>query len=249
MGRDSGFIALGSAYGQPDIILIPEVTLDMDQLEQRVAELYDLQKHVVIVVGEGMRDASGRQLGATTKSYDPAGNVIYSGAAEELKRLLAARFGDDFFGLRRKHESADSVIFTRKVGHTQRGGRPIKFDRFYAAQLGGKAVDLIVENKNNHLATLQWSRKDGFYLDSLPANKLRDPWKRIHPRRVHPSLFDAQRFQPSRLGKEYLMTILTNALGSDDTEELRAETFAAGKLSTRYQSVNIDIQRRIEVLK
>jgi len=249
MGRDSGFIALGSSYGQPDIILVPEVPLDMDHLEQRVAELYDLQKHVVIVVGEGVRDASGRQLGAATKSYDPAGNVIYSGAAEELKRLLALRFGDEFFGSRRKHESADSVLFTRKVGHTQRGGRPIKFDRFFAAQIGGKAVDLIVEGRNNHLATLQWSRADGFFLDSLPANKLRDPWKRIHPRRVHPSLYDAQRFQPSRLGKEYLMTILTNAIGFDDVEELRAETFSPGKLSTRYQSVNIDIQRRIETVK
>ena len=249
MGRDSGFIALGSSYGQPDIILVPEVPLDMDHLEQRVAELYDLQKHVVIVVGEGVRDASGRQLGAATKSYDPAGNVIYSGAAEELKRLLALRFGDEFFGSRRKHESADSVLFSRKVGHTQRGGRPIKFDRFFAAQIGGKAVDLIVEGRNNHLATLQWSRADGFFLDSLPANKLRDPWKRIHPRRVHPSLYDAQRFQPSRLGKEYLMTILTNAIGFDDVEELRAETFSPGKLSTRYQSVNIDIQRRIETVK
>ncbi|MDP1797404.1 MAG: 6-phosphofructokinase [Planctomycetaceae bacterium] len=249
MGRDSGFIPLGSAYGQPDIILIPEVPLDMDHLEQRVAELYDLQKHVVIVVGEGVRDQSGRQLGAQTKSYDPAGNVIYSGAAEELKRLLAMRFGDEFFGSRRKHESADSVIFTRKVGHTQRGGRPIKFDRFFAAQLGGKAVDLIAENQNNHIATLQWSRTQGFTLSSLAANKLRDQWKRIHPRRVHPSLYDAQRFQPSRLGKEYLMTILSNAIGNDDMEELRLEMFAAGKLSTRYQSVNIDIQRRIETLK
>jgi hypothetical protein len=196
-----------------------------------------------------VRDASGRQLGAATKSYDPAGNVIYSGAAEELKRLLALRFGDEFFGSRRKHESADSVIFTRKVGHTQRGGRPIKFDRFFAAQIGGKAVDLIVERRNNHLATLQWSRTDGFFLDSLPANKLRDPWKRIHPRRVHPSLYDGQRFQPSRLGKEYLMTILTNAIGFDDVEEVRAQTFSPGKLSARYQSVNIDIQRRIEILK
>jgi 6-phosphofructokinase 1 len=249
MGRDSGYIPLGSAYGQPDIILIPESPLDMDRLEHRVAELYDLQKHVVIVVGEGVCDASGRQLGAATKSFDPAGNVIYSGAAEDLKRLLAQRFGDEFFGVRRKHESADSVIFTRKVGHTQRGGRPIQFDRFYAAQLGGKAVDLIVEGRNNHLATLQWSRTSGFYLDSLPANKLRDPWKRIHPRRVHPSLYDAQRFQPSRLGKEYLMTILTDAIGNDDTESLRAATFTPGKLATRYQSVNIDIQRRIEVLK
>ena len=249
MGRDSGYIPLGSAYGQPDIILLPEVPVDMDHLEQRVAELYDMQKHVVIVVGEGVRDQSGRQLGAQTKSYDPAGNVIYSGAAEELKRLLAMRFGDEFFGSRRKHESADSVIFTRKVGHTQRGGRPIKFDRFFGTQLGGKAVDLILENRNNHVATLQWSGERGFYLDSLPANKLRDQWKRIHPRRVHPALYDKQRFQPSLLGKQYLQTMLTNAVGADDVEQIRSETFSAGKLSTRYQSVNLEIHQRIEVLK
>ena len=43
MGRQSGYIALGSAYGQPDAILVPEVELDLDHLEQRVRELYDLQ--------------------------------------------------------------------------------------------------------------------------------------------------------------------------------------------------------------
>jgi hypothetical protein len=43
MGRQSGYIALGSAFGQPDIILIPEVPLDVPHLEQRVRELYELQ--------------------------------------------------------------------------------------------------------------------------------------------------------------------------------------------------------------
>lgn len=248
MGRDSGFIALGSAYGQPDIILIPEIPVDMDRLEHRIATLYDLQKHVVIVIGEGVRDESGQQLGAQTKSYDPAGNVIMSGAAEVLKKRISQRFGDDYFGSRRKHESADSVIFTRKVGHTQRGGRPIQFDRFYAAQLGGKAVDLLREGKSNAIATLQWSEEGGFAVDSLLANKLRDPWGRIHPRFVHPSFYDVERFQPSRLGKQYLLTVLTNAIGQDDMESMRAEMFNPGKLSTRYQSVNIDIQRRIETL-
>jgi 6-phosphofructokinase 1 len=248
MGRDSGYIPLGSAYGQPDIILIPEVPLDMDHLETQVARLYDLQKHVVIVIGEGVRDQTGHQLGAATKSYDPAGNVIYSGAAEELKRMLALRFGDDFFSSRRRHESADSAIFTRKVGHTQRGGRPIKFDRFYAAELGGKAVELLVQRQNNTIATLQWTKSNGFHLSSLAANKLRDQDGKIHPRHVHPSLYDRLRFQPSRLGKEYLMAILTNAIGNDDVEAIRSETFSPGKLSSRYQSMNIDIQRRIETL-
>lgn len=249
MGRYSGFIALGSSYGQPDIVLIPEVPLDMESLAHRIATLYDLQKHVVIVVGEGVRDQDGTQLGDTTKSFDPAGNVIFSGASEVLKKRISERFGDDYFGTRRKHESADSVIFTRKVGHTQRGGRPICFDRFYASQLGGKAVDLLYEQKNNMIASLEWSEQAGFFLDSLPANKLRDPWNRIHPRKVHPSFYDAVRFQPSRLGKRYLQSIFTNAIGHDDMEALRTEMFNPGKLSTRYQSINIDINRRIETLK
>ena len=44
--------------------------------------------------------------------------------------------GDRYFQLYRRGESAKEAIFTRKVGHTQRGGRPILFDRFYAALLG-----------------------------------------------------------------------------------------------------------------
>jgi len=249
MGRESGFIALGSAFGQPDIILIPEVPLDLDHLEHRVAELYELQKHVVIVVGEGVCDQAGRQLGAATKSYDPAGNIIFSGAAEELKRILCQRFGDEYFGKRRKHESAESAIFTRKVGHTQRGGCPIKFDRFHAAQLGGKSVDLLVDGHNNSIATLQYTRETGFRLGSLAANKLRDQFGRIHPRRVHPCFYDGQRFQPSRIAKDYLRSVLTDALGSEDVELMRSTMFNPGKLATRYQSVSIDIQRRIEVLK
>ena len=249
MGRDSGFIPLGSSYGQPDLILIPEVPLDLDRLEQRISELYELQKHVVIVVGEGVVDQAGHQLGAATKSEDPAGNIIFSGAAEELKRLLCLRFGDDYFGSRRKHESADSAIFTRKVGHTQRGGFPIRFDRFHAVQLGGKAIDLLVEGRNNAMATLQWSQERGFFLDSLAANKLRDQWGKIHARHVHPSFYDLQRFQPSLLGKNYLRSVLTGAIGAEDVEQMRADMFSPGKLSTRYQSVNIDIQRRIEMLK
>src|SRR6266436_9136495 len=82
MGRHSGYIALGTAYGQPDIILIPEHPLDMQLLVERVKHLYDLQKNVVIVCGEGIVDDQGHELGAETKSTDPAGNIALSGAAE-----------------------------------------------------------------------------------------------------------------------------------------------------------------------
>ena len=56
MGRHSGYIALGSAYGRPDIILVPEHPLNIEHLVERVKDLYDLQKNVVIVCGEGIFD-------------------------------------------------------------------------------------------------------------------------------------------------------------------------------------------------
>ncbi|HID24786.1 MAG TPA: 6-phosphofructokinase, partial [Planctomycetaceae bacterium] len=174
MGRDSGYIALGCAYGQPDVILLPEMPLDLSRITTRVRELYELQEHAVVVIGEGVVDETGRRLGAVAQSVDPAGKVVYRGAAEELKRRLTTLLGESFFSKRLPHESRDSIIFTRKVGHTQRGGRPIRFDRFYATQLGGKAVELLAEGRNNSVVTLQWSPKRGFCVDSVPVNKLRD---------------------------------------------------------------------------
>lgn len=139
MGRQSGYIALGAAYAQPDLILIPEVAIDFDKLEERVRQIYERQQHVVIVIGEGLKTADGSELGASSPTYDPAGNVRYSGAADALQKILMQRIEPEFFSNVRTHEPADSAFFTRKVGHTQRGGRPIQFDRFYASQLGGKS--------------------------------------------------------------------------------------------------------------
>src|SRR5262245_14808732 len=48
MGRQSGYISLGTAYGQPDIILVPEYPLHIERVVERVRQLYDLQKNVVI---------------------------------------------------------------------------------------------------------------------------------------------------------------------------------------------------------
>src|SRR6266576_455255 len=38
MGRHSGYIALGTAYGQPDIVLVPEHPLDVEHLVERVKQ-------------------------------------------------------------------------------------------------------------------------------------------------------------------------------------------------------------------
>ena len=245
MGRDSGYIGLGAAYGQPDLILIPEVAIDLNELAQRVRQIYELQHHAVIVVGEGCRTADGTELGGSSPSYDPAGNIRYSGAAQALREMLAERIEPEFFEKIRPYEPGVSAFFTRKVGHTQRGGRPIQFDRFYASQLGGKAMELVHARETNSVATLQYCPRSGFEVDSIAATKLSDQWGEIHHRAVHATMYDAHRMQPSEFGEAYLQSIFTNAIGADDMEFIRAELFSPGNLATRYQSVNSDIRKRL----
>jgi len=249
MGRHSGYIALGTAYGRPDIILVPEHAPDLELLVQRVKHIYDLQKNVVIVCGEGIVDEQGRELGAESKSTDPAGNIVLSGAAEALRSKLIQMIGDKYFQLYRRGDSAKEAIFTRKVGHTQRGGRPILFDRFYAAQLGAETVDLLVEGRNNAVAVLQYSSAKGFHVEGYDANRFRDRWGLIHARSMYPALYDAKLMKPSKLGIDYLMPIFTDAIGEEDAEHMRQTLFAAGNLAQPYHSINTDVHKRIRYLK
>jgi len=245
MGRHSGYLALGAAYGQPDIILLPEHTLNTERLIERVIEVYELQKNVVIVCAEGIVDEKGRDLGAETNSTDPAGNKVLTGAAEAIRQILIERLGDGYFTSKRRNESARAAIFTRKVGHTQRGGRPILFDRFYGAQLGGHAVDLLLEGHVNAVSILNWDRERGFHLATTNANDFRDRWGIIHARQMHPSFYDPEGLRISPAGVEYLTPIFKNAVGQDDMESLRKELFNSGNLSRPYHSVSVDVNKRI----
>ena len=248
MGRQSGYLALGTAYGQPDIVLVPEVPVRIPSLVERVRELYELQKNVVIVCGEGIVGEDGRELGAQRESHDPAGNVTLSGASESLRDLLVQHFGDAYFRQSRRSESARAAIFTRKVGHTQRGGRPVLFDRFHAAELGGKAVDMLLDGRNNALAIIQWTGERGFHVDAYEGNAFRDRWGTIHARQLHPDFYDGDLMRPSRTGVDYLLPIFTNAVGHADIEAIRQTVFDSGSLFRPYHSVNTDINKRIRLL-
>ncbi|HTU23204.1 MAG TPA: 6-phosphofructokinase [Gemmataceae bacterium] len=245
MGRHSGYLALGSAYGQPDIVLIPEEPLNVDRLVKRVIDIYDMQKNVVIVCGEGIVDENGHELGSEVASTDPSGNKVLSGASEALRRTLIGRLGDTYFTSKRRNESAAAAIFTRKVGHTQRGGRPVYFDRFHGTQLGGHAVDLLLQGHANAVAILQYDHEQGFHISSVQANDFRDRYGLIHARQVHSSFYDRDRLGLSEAAVAYLQPIFTEALRADDLEEDRRTLFHPGNLTRPYHSVNVDINKRI----
>ena len=192
-------------------------------------------------------DEQGHEF-AESQSTDPGGNVVFTGAADALRDRMIRMIPDSYFQNYRRGNSAKEAIFTRKVGHTQRGGRPIQFDRFYAALLGAKAVDLLVEGRNNAASVLQYQASKGFHVEGYDANRFRDRWGLIHARYMHRALYDPRLMKPSKLGIDYLLPIFTDAIGNDDAEHMRQTLFDAGNLVQPYHSINTDVHKRIRYI-
>lgn len=104
MGRDAGWLtasaALAGAAGSrgADLILLPEVALDLDALIGRVQALLEQQNTVVIALSEGVRDASGtlfaEKSSETGTTRDQFGHLAaYSGAGRWLSATLKERLG------------------------------------------------------------------------------------------------------------------------------------------------------------
>ena len=169
--------------------------------------------------------------------------MVLSGAAASLADALLEIIGETFFTRNGNFSTGKAAFFTRKVGHTQRGGRPLRFDRFYASQLGGNATQMLLDGENNSVSTLQWDESSGFKVSKHDSSIFRDKYGEIHARTVHPSFYNQKNFLLSEEGKQYLHPIFAEAIGAEDTEFIRQSLFDFGNLYHGYKSVNVDIAK------
>jgi len=163
MGRDAGWIALHTAIaGGAEICLIPEISFNLKAILKRIKKRYKKGKGFVnIVVAEGAKVASGESLGAKSSDKgDPHKKL--SGIANYLRTEL-------------ENMGCPAQIRTTVLGHTQRGGTPLAFDRILATAMGVKAFELIqkgefgkmVSYKNNRVesVTIKDAIKEYNYVD------------------------------------------------------------------------------------
>ena len=98
MGRATGWIAAGTvlakqghANNPPHIILLPEIALDeeafLNKVKATVAEL----KYCIVVVGEGLKNAAGEEIGADKSRLDAFGHPVLSGAADALAEIVQGK--------------------------------------------------------------------------------------------------------------------------------------------------------------
>jgi 6-phosphofructokinase 1 len=139
MGRHTGWIALESGLaGGADVILIPEIPYHLDSIVQKVRER-DLQRRrfSIIVVAEGARSAEGEA------SYADASGR-YGGIADRLADEIGEATGKE----------TRSLV----LGHIQRGGEPIAYDRVLSLRFGAAAVRCIREGSLGTMVALQGNR-------------------------------------------------------------------------------------------
>jgi 6-phosphofructokinase len=93
MGRHAGWIAAASALAQteagdpPHIILLPEVAFDEAKFLQKVQQTVEQKGYCVVVVSEGVKDASGRFLSESSEK-DAFGHQQLGGVAPFIAQLI-----------------------------------------------------------------------------------------------------------------------------------------------------------------
>lgn len=98
MGRSAGWIAAGTvlakrgnAANPPHIILLPELVFEEEMFLAKVKETVDAYKYCVVVVGEGIKNSSGEEVGADKSRLDSFGHPVLAGAAEKLKQIVQGK--------------------------------------------------------------------------------------------------------------------------------------------------------------
>jgi len=136
MGRHTGWIALESGLaGGADVILIPEIPYSIDRILEKIAERERTRRRFsIIVVAEGALPAGG------APSYlDATGR--YGGIANQLADEI--------------ERSSGKETRTLTLGHIQRGGSPVPFDRNLALRFGAAAVQAVERGNFGCMVALQ----------------------------------------------------------------------------------------------
>ena len=141
MGRHAGWIALHSGVaGGANIILIPEVPFDIDEVCGWVEHRFQTNYAPIICVAEGALPQDG-DLMTKDAPLDAFGHVQLAGIGEWLAKEIERRTGKE--------------ARTTVLGHVQRGGTPTARDRWLATRFGLHAIDAAHEGDWGKMVGLQ----------------------------------------------------------------------------------------------
>jgi phosphofructokinase-like protein len=161
MGRNAGWLTLyaGIASGA-DVILIPEIPYSLDVVVERcLARRKKRRAYTLIAVAEGAKPVGGEVVVERVVRDSP--DPIRLGG---VSQVLCEQIGE-----RTHHECRATIL-----GHVQRGGSPVPYDRVLGTQFGHQAVELLVAGEFNRVVVMQQGR-----LTSVPLAEVADKQRTV----------------------------------------------------------------------
>ena len=140
MGRYAGWIALHAGMaGGADAILLPEIPFDIESVVEKIRDRdAHGRRFSIVVVAEGAKPKGGKMV---VRGEQEAGREVrLGGIAEQVAAAIEKAV---------KKETRTVVL-----GHLQRGGEPVAFDRLIALRFGAAAVRLVEERRFGHMVAL-----------------------------------------------------------------------------------------------
>jgi 6-phosphofructokinase 1 len=164
MGRHAGWIAAHSGMaGGADVILVPERRFDVEEVCERVRRRHASGRTFsIIVVAEGALPKDEETVASLHQGTDAFGHARLGGIAVHLEQEIERRTG---------FETRMTIL-----GHVQRGGTPLAYDRVLGTRFGVAAVDAVSEGRFGKMAALRGTNIELVDLDeALAEPKLLDP--------------------------------------------------------------------------
>src|SRR6185312_1955878 len=135
-------LAKRSPDDAPHIILLPEFPLDEAAFLAKVKETVDQFKFCIVVVGEGLKNEAGEEIGADKSRLDAFGHPVLSGAADALAEIVQGKL--------------DTKTRTVKLGYAQRAAEHYASatDSNNAYACGVAAVKAAVEGQSGFMVKI-----------------------------------------------------------------------------------------------
>ncbi|HEY7934173.1 MAG TPA: ATP-dependent 6-phosphofructokinase [Solirubrobacteraceae bacterium] len=164
MGRHAGWIAThGGIAGGADAILVPERPFDIDEVVTHLRRRHARRRNFsIVVVAEGAVPREGTIQTREQDATDAFGHPRLGGIGVTLEREIESRTG---------YETRVTIL-----GHVQRGGTPVAYDRILATRFGVAAMDAVAAKHFGKMVALHATEIVEVDLaDALSKPKLLDP--------------------------------------------------------------------------
>jgi phosphofructokinase-like protein len=163
MGRHAGWIAVYAGIaGGADAILVPERPFDIEQVCDHLRRRHSSGRTFsIVVVSEGATPRDG-ELITEHQTSDAFGHVRLGGIAVTLEKEIEERTG---------FETRMTIL-----GHVQRGGTPLAYDRVLGTRFGVAAADAVADGDFGKMVALRGQAIERVPLqEALAEPKLLDP--------------------------------------------------------------------------